>query len=262
MVDQYWRRIEDIENDVENTMQISSILLKLKEYDDDLKKIDTNENNISSNLSKIDNNINAIKLINKISQDNSKDISDNFRKIGINTVGISDNLNEITNITKTFMLKNIYFTDFDSIERSFTNELLYFDHKDTRKLSATIKHLNMEYSFKKDDFIEIECKLMISHNSYEDSKNNLSFHYSLYKKTLDEDNLLFKEIRDYSDFPLFNENRSIITYIKICYKVKDDTSNIIFTATVHSKHNKLHLLLYHHIIEHGVNYISIKHYGK
>ena len=170
MVDQYWRRIEDIENDVENTMQISSILLKLKEYDDDLKKIDTNENNISSNLGKIDNNINAIKLINKISQDNSKDISDNFRKIGINTVDISNNLNEINNITKTIMLKNIYFTDFDSIERSFTNELLYFDHKDTRKLSATIKHLNMEYSFKKDDFIEIEYKLMISHNSYEDSK--------------------------------------------------------------------------------------------
>ena len=262
MVDQYWRRIEDIENDVENTMQISSILLKLKEYDNDLEKIDINGGNISSNLSKIDNNINAIKLINKISQDNSKDISDNLGKIGINTVGISDNLNQITNITKTFMLKNIYFTDFDSIDRRFTIELLYFHHKDYIDLSATIKQLNMEYSFKKDDYIEIECKLMISHNSYEDSKNNLSFHYSLYDKNLDENNLLFKEIRDYGDFPLFNENRSIIKYIKICYRVKNDTSNIIFIATVHSKTNKLHLLLYHHIIEHGVNYISVKHYGK
>ena len=56
MVDQYCRKIEDVENDIENAMQISSILLKLKGYDDDLEKIDTNENNISSNLSKINNN--------------------------------------------------------------------------------------------------------------------------------------------------------------------------------------------------------------
>ena len=54
MVDRYWRKIED----VENSMQISSILLKLKGYDEklgDLSKINTNENNISSNLGKINN---------------------------------------------------------------------------------------------------------------------------------------------------------------------------------------------------------------
>ena len=56
MVDRYYRKIEDVENDIENSMQISSILLKLKEYDDklsDLGKIGNNENNISSNLEKI-----------------------------------------------------------------------------------------------------------------------------------------------------------------------------------------------------------------
>ena len=52
MVDLYCRKIEDVENDIENAMQISSILLKLKGYDDDLEKINTNENNISTNLSK------------------------------------------------------------------------------------------------------------------------------------------------------------------------------------------------------------------
>ena len=60
MVDRYWRKIEDVENDIENAMQISSILLKLKEYDGDLGKIDTNENNISSNLVKINDNENSI----------------------------------------------------------------------------------------------------------------------------------------------------------------------------------------------------------
>ena len=45
MVDRYWRKIEDVRNDIENSIQISSILLKLKEYDDklgDLSKIGDN----------------------------------------------------------------------------------------------------------------------------------------------------------------------------------------------------------------------------
>ena len=56
MVDRYYRKIESVETDIENSTQISNILLKLKENDkklDDLGKITTNEGNISSNLEKI-----------------------------------------------------------------------------------------------------------------------------------------------------------------------------------------------------------------
>ena len=63
MVDRYYRKINDIGNDIENAMQISCILLKLKGYDeklDDLSKIGANENIISSNLSKIGDNENNI----------------------------------------------------------------------------------------------------------------------------------------------------------------------------------------------------------
>ena len=59
MVDRYWRKIEDAENDIGNSMQISSILLKLKGYDKklgDLSKIGDNENNISSDLGIINTN--------------------------------------------------------------------------------------------------------------------------------------------------------------------------------------------------------------
>ena len=66
MVDRYWREIEDVENDIENAMQISSILLKLKGYDNDLGKIDTNEENISTNLEKIDDNLEKINDIKSI----------------------------------------------------------------------------------------------------------------------------------------------------------------------------------------------------
>ena len=66
MVDRYYRKIEDVENDIENAMEISGILLKLKGYDeklDELSKISTNENNISSNLSKISDNKMIFHLI-------------------------------------------------------------------------------------------------------------------------------------------------------------------------------------------------------
>ena len=63
MVDRYYRKINDVENDIENAMQISSFLLKLKGHDeklDELSKIDTNEGNIPSNLTKIEDNENNI----------------------------------------------------------------------------------------------------------------------------------------------------------------------------------------------------------
>ena len=69
MVDSYCRKTESVENDIKNSMQISSILLKLKGYDEklgDLSKIGNNENNISSNLG----------IINT----NKNDISSNFKK--------------------------------------------------------------------------------------------------------------------------------------------------------------------------------------
>ena len=34
MADRYWRKIESDENNIENSMRISSILLKLKGYDE------------------------------------------------------------------------------------------------------------------------------------------------------------------------------------------------------------------------------------
>ena len=84
MVDRYYRKIEDVENDIENAMQISSMLLEIKGYDDklsDLEKISTNEGNISSNLGKI--------------STNEGNISSNLGKIDTNENNISSNLGKI-----------------------------------------------------------------------------------------------------------------------------------------------------------------------
>ena len=79
MVDRYYRKI----NDIENSIQISSILLKLSEYDEilsDLSKIGDNEGAISSNLGKIGNNENSISSnLTKVGN-NENSISSNFKK--------------------------------------------------------------------------------------------------------------------------------------------------------------------------------------
>ena len=98
MVDQYYRKIEDVEYDIENSMQISSILLKLKGYDDDLSKIDTNENNILNNLEKINDNENNISSdLGRIST-NEGNISSNLKIINTNKNNIASNLEQITDI--------------------------------------------------------------------------------------------------------------------------------------------------------------------
>ena len=94
MVDSYWRKIESVENDIENSMQISSILLKLKGYDEklsDLSKIGNNENNISSNLG----------IINT----NKNDVSSNLTKIVNDENSISSHLEKINNIESDMIIK-------------------------------------------------------------------------------------------------------------------------------------------------------------
>ena len=106
MVDRYWRKIESVENDIENSIQISSILLKLKGYDEklgDLSKIGNNKNNISSNLGKITTNEGAISSnLGKITT-NEGIISSNLGKIDTNKSNISSNLEKIDNI-KEFLI--------------------------------------------------------------------------------------------------------------------------------------------------------------
>ena len=119
MVDCYWRKIESVENDIENSIQISGILLKFSEYDEklsDLSKIGNKENNISSNLGKIDTNKSDISSnLGKINT-NETNISSNLGKIDTNKNNISSNLGKIDNI-KEFLISSEDFKKTFNIEK-------------------------------------------------------------------------------------------------------------------------------------------------
>ena len=210
MVDRYWRKIEDVENDIENAMQISSILLKLKGYDDDLEKIDDNSNNISTNLGKINTNTDNISTnLGKINT-NTDNISTNLGKINTNTDNISTNLGKIytntdnisTNLGKindnkdnideiNSNLSNIDFNSGDkfSIENFFIYnieiEKSYKLNKD--KTSFSIFKYNLEDDFKKDSILEIDCRLLYGYNNY----NHIGLLQHIFKLYDDNDNMFY-----------------------------------------------------------------------
>ena len=120
----------------------------------------------------------------------------------------------------------------------------------------------MKYYFKKDDIIEIDCKLLLSHTTYEYA-NNISLFYGLYKGTeVNNVKLLFKEIRRYNQFPVVDGKNRIIVYTKLYYKVEYDMDDILFYIQIGAPNSKkMNLILSHIILEGKFNYISIKHYG-
>ena len=96
MVDRYYRKIESVENEIDNSIQISSILLKLKEYDEklsDLSKIENNQQSINNNEKSLDNNKNDIS-------NNKKSIDNNRNNISNILNSIDNNINNISNNKK------------------------------------------------------------------------------------------------------------------------------------------------------------------
>ena len=154
MTDRYWREIEDVENDTENAMQISSILLKLKGYDDDLEKIDTNENNISSNKGLIDINTSNISDNSGLISRNTNDISSNSKQISTNTGNISSNLSKLNNIENNLILVDDIHNETFPISRfsvtSKDNRIFYRQLYSNFTTNGIIK-INAKYNYVYDE---------------------------------------------------------------------------------------------------------------
>ena len=197
MVDKYYRKIDNVGNDIENSIQISGILLKLKEYDEklgDLSKIGNNENNISSNSKKKDANKNNISsnskkittnedefhLIQKKIDANKDDISSNLKKIDANKNNINYNSTDINNLLSFYKLGKIYiydiqkgnkFVDKNNYYHVFEKEIIYNFIKDSY-LEIILKVLTQISSYILIGFFEILC------NFYDDN-NTLFYTISL-----------------------------------------------------------------------------------
>ena len=222
MVDRYYREIEDVKNNTENTMQISSILLKLKGYDDDLSKIDTNENNISSNLSKI--------------EDNETNISTNLSNIEDNETNISTNLEKIDDI-KSILPKSEIFKKRYSIKNQsfrFTRNIIYFK----------LLEIEIENNFNKDGKLEFDNYIYYRYDNLQRDHHRLQHEYQIYD---DKNNLLHKKI-------LNKTNTSDLDFDKNIMLVKDK-----FYVTFKNNYNKIKIILdLYRVYRHGTGNFNLE----
>ena len=186
MVDRYYRKIDNVENDIENAMQISGILLKLKGYDkklEGLSKIGDNENNISSNLSKIG--------------DNENNISSNLSKIGDNENNISSNSKKIDNI-KEFLISPEDFKKTFNIKKQIfrfnrtTHFYVIFEKEITHDFTKnTLLFIDNNIHYKYENLLNDYFRLQHQYDIY-DNENNLIYRYLFNKDTYyDEKKRLF-----------------------------------------------------------------------
>ena len=198
MTDRYWRKIEDVENDIENAMQISSILLKLKGYDDDIEKIGDNENNISSNLGKINDNENSI----------------------------SNNLGKIDNISK-FLLKS----DKD-FEKTYNVEPQTFRfNKDNHFF--TIFEKEIEHDFIKNSLLFVKNNMYYKYDDLSDDHHRCQHEYNIYD---DKNNLIHKYLFNKDTY--YDENSNILnTTEEFCIFLKQNYNKIKIVLELH-RHNR------------------------
>ena len=269
MVDSYWRKIESVENDIENSMQISSILLKLKGYDEklsDLSKIGNNENNISSNLGKIDTNKNDISSdLGKIGN-NKNNISSNLSKIENNENNISSNLGKINNNKSNIdeINENLSNIDFNSNNKySIENFFIYNIEIENsyiineNKPSFSIFKYTLEDNFKKDSILEIDCRLLYQYHNY----NHIGLLQHIFKLYDDTDNMFY----DYK-FKKTNagdNRRNDVKQNDVFYMTINDDDNIIkielILSLIDDVNNTVDCKIYN---TYNSNFLCVKYYKK
>ena len=202
MVDHYWRKIESVENDIENSIQISSILLKLKEYDEklsDLSKIGNNENNISSNLEIINTNKSDISSNLEIINTNKSDISFNLEIINTNKSGISSNLNQINDIKTTLPTLEKFKKTYSIKNQSFKfDRNIYF---------FKLLEIEIENNFNIEGKLEINSDIYYEYDNLQHDHHRLQHEYRTFD---DRNNLLHKTILNKTNSTDLDFNNNIM----------------------------------------------------
>ena len=250
MVDQCYRKIESVENDIENTMQISSILLKLKGYDeklDNLSNIDTNTDNISTNSGQISANTSAISTnsgqisTNTIAistnsgqiSTNTSDISTNLKQINTNTSAISTNSGQINTNTSAISTNSGQInTNTGAISSNLskidTIKEFLISHEDFKKSYDIEKQIfrfnrnshfyvifekEITHNFTKNSLLFIDNNIHYIYENLLNDYHRLQHEYSIYD---DEDNLIYRYLFNKDTYYDENKNPILLTIDDFC----------------------------------------------
>ena len=181
-VHKYYRKISENVDNIKNSINIASLLIKSQEVDLKIKDI---ENDNNENLTLIQTKINDIENINTKVTNNYNITQINKKNIDFKT-GIINN--QITAINSTLNnLKSKY-----SIENFFIYNIeienTYSFNTDNPKFS--IFNYDLVDDFKKDSILEVNARLLYDYTGY-NNIGKLIHNYKLY----DSENVLFHEFK-------------------------------------------------------------------
>ena len=278
MVDRYCRKIEDVENDIENAMQISSILLKLKGYDKKLEGLSTNKNDISSNLGKINNNSSIISTNFKqmtrntgnissnkglietstsnissnkgLIETNTSNISSNKGLIETNTSNISSNLKQIdtnkndisTNLEKIDNFTQYILQSGKDFEEKYTIEKEIFKFNKNKHF-YTLFEKEIEFDFTKNSLLFVKNHMYYKYENLSDDYHRLQHEYNIYDN---EDNLIHKYLFNKDTYYVESLDPILHTAEDFCICFKKNYKKIKINLQLH-RHNR-----------HGVGNINLE----
>ena len=256
MVDRYWREIESVENDIENAMQISSILLKLKAYDnklDDLSKISennissnsglisTNKNDISSNSEQISTNENNISINSGRIITNKSTISTNLEQISTNENNISSNLKQIStkqnnissNLSKINDIKEFLISPED-FKKTFNIEKQIFRFNRNTHF-YTIFEKEIIHDFTKNSLLFIDNNIHYKYENLLNDYHRLQHQYDIYDN---KGNLIYRYLFNKDTYYDENKNPILLTIDDFCiyFKKNYDKIKVILLLHRHNRH--------------------------
>ena len=224
----YRKTVNKVVNDTKLKMQLAALTLKLNENN---KKID--------DLIKVDKNI-------------KKDVSSNLGKIDTNTSNINEIKADLSNVDfnsgNKFSIENFFIYNIEKEDN-------YTLNKDNPEF--TIFNYNLEDNFKKDDILEIDCKILYNYTSYNnigslihlfklyDVNNNLLHEYKNLKSNSGDNLSAFLNQNDLFHLKL-NNNYTIIK-IELILSILDNISKSVSCKLLNTFKS---------------NFLYIKHYKK
>ena len=279
MVDRYYRKIENVENvenEIENSIQISGILLKLKEYDDDLSKNNeksiNNKNNITNNKNDIDNNKNDIINNKNDITNNQKSINNNKNDITNNQKSIYNNKNDIIN-NKNLINNNK--DDIDNNKNDINNnstdinnllsyyklgEIYTYNIQNGYKFVDKNNHYHVFekeiiYDFIKDSYLEIILKVLTQISNY-----ILIGYFEILCNFYDDNNTLFYTISLSTAAGSINKLSTVKSVFMV--PIDKNMSKIKIDFFIKPKKGDEHRTATFTIVDINSNKIYIKYYKK
>ena len=222
-VHKYYRKISENVDNIKNSIDIASLLVKSQEVD---SKIDNNESNISDNLTKINTNKSNITNNYNFTQINKKKSENNTTFIDTNRDNIATNLSKINTIEENNLkISNEVFNNrYDIIIQSFN----FNENTHSYQLFEKIIENNMI-----NGELEINTNINYKYNNLQNDLKRLTHLYEFYDKN---DNIFYTITLNHNDFGKVADEDNNVLIIKdnFCFNIvnKDKIKVVLSLARV------------------------------